>query len=172
MQLLRSTTVQNLTFILHLSEKNPALKFSTTPDTWTTKKHVNYYPWVNASVTHIVRDLLNVCSNRATCKLQREKIQIMQWAVHISGTTETLQKGQGHQPRMRTCTPNNAITMKSSKDLPLMVSEKKSTSFVLVFKWICAIIKKGDIFMIYLKNLTILWSLNLIEWEPTTTTKG
>ena len=62
--------------------------------------------------------------------------------------------------------------MQSLKDLALMVFEKKPTldffqmkKYVYYLPWVCAIIKIGDIFIIYLMYLTILWTVNIIRWE-------
>ena len=81
---------------------------------------------------HIVHNLLNLCSNHTTFKLQRTSIQDTQFAVYVSDTPVTLKQNLGHQTESdseRMKTPSKVITMQSLKDLALMVSEKKPTIF-------------------------------------------
>ena len=109
------------------------LKFLTNLDTSSTKKlklsplntHQNH-------TNHVVHNLFNVCSissNHLMFKLQRPRIQNMQFTLHISDTTVTLKQSQGHQTyhdNVIMYTPSKVIIMQSLKNLALTVSEKKT----------------------------------------------
>ena len=143
--------------------------FSTSPDTSPMKNmliiSLEYTPVTN------VHNLFNVCNNHIMLKLQRARMQNMQFSFYISDTPVTLKHSQGHK------TWNDNVDSKegyiharfyrfcfncvrkhyifSNKEIcqlcPLNMCEKKTT-----YIYSC-------IFMIYLMHSTIIQNFNLIR---------
>ena len=73
------------------------LKFSKRPDTWLGLCKLSPLNTHQSHRNHIVHNLLNVCSNHTTFKLQRTRIQNKQFAAYISDTPVTLKQSKPHQ---------------------------------------------------------------------------
>ena len=134
--------MQSLTIITFImSEKIPVSKFRQAQTFVWPKTCQTCLSCIHTRVTlirHIVHDIVNVCSNYTTFKLQRTRIQHTQFAVYNSDTPVNMQQVKVIKPRMTKQTPSKVVIIQLLEDFASMVSKKEPT-----------IVKKVIYFMVY-----------------------
>ena len=141
------------------------LKFLTSQDTWPMRNILIIFLHTHKSKkNHTVHNLFNISHIHTIFKPHRTRIQNTQSAVYISNTPVTLKQSQGHETYSDNVDPKQGYDhAKFERSCFHDVWEKAKKFFfemrelVNYLPWICVIIKKDDIFMMY---STILWSSN------------